>query len=196
MIHTFSRASDWGTPTPPQGVREEDIQALVRNGIAVKLVRALYAFYRQLVGGECEHARLRDQCTSGKKTGTFCPDCGYNVQMLWAMVRCRNCIGKRIPRKNLDGTVAPMYRYCEHCGSTDFQVIKKPRLAAYEMPYAVMCAEVDYSEGRQPTGANPLPPKEYRSPRYNRLNNPFAIFSGENNIVDGEVIRSEFVGRA
>ena len=164
----------------------------------MKLVRALYAFYRQLFGAECEHPHLRDQCESGKRTGTFCPDCGYKVQMLWAMVRCRNCIGKRVPKKNLDSSIAPMYRYCEHCGSTDFQVIKKSRLAAYEMPFAVMCAEVDYAEERQSTPGKGLPPKEYSAPRYNRLNNPFAIFNGEGglNIVEGEVLRSEFVGRA
>ena len=155
----------------------------------MKLVRALYAFYRQLFGAECEHPHLREKTASGPLDhgikGTFCPDCGYKVAMLWTMVRCRNCISKRTPRKCLDGSVGPLYRYCEHCGSTDYQVIKKQRLAAHEVPYAMLCADVDYSEERC-TG------KQYQSPINNRLDNPFAAFSGAA-VVEGEVVHTEFV---
>lgn len=147
----------------------------------MRLVRALYAFYRHLFGAECEHPHLRDKMTHGEQCGGFCPDCGYKVAMKWAMVRCRNCVSKRTPKKNLDGSIGPMYRYCEHCGSTDFQVIKKAKLHAHEMPYAVMSAEVDYSD-EQPRKKVYTPPKE----------NPFAAFA--NNVVEGEVVKSEYLG--
>ena len=146
----------------------------------MRLVRAFYAFCRHLFGAECEHAKLRDKFTHGHKAGGFCTDCGYKVAMMWAMLRCRNCVAKRTPRKNLDGSIGPMYRYCEHCGSTDFQIIKKSKLHSHEMPYAVMCAEVDYSE-EQPRK------KVYAAPK----TNPFAAYSGS--VVDGEVVSSEYL---
>lgn len=146
----------------------------------MRLMRAIYAFYRQLFGGECEHPRLRDKMTSGDKPCAFCPDCGYRVAMMWALVRCRNCVAKRTPKKNLDSSVGPMFRYCEHCGSTDFQIIKKTRLHAHEMPYAVMSAEIDYTDERPHQ-------KEY-APK----ENPFAAYS-TSPVVEGEVLNSEYV---
>jgi len=81
----------------------------------------------------------------------------------------------------MDGRISPLYRYCQHCGQTDFQLIKRDRIHVHEMPYALLIKEIDYTEERKPS------PKR-------QANNPFDLSERTLDIVEGEVLqRSEQV---
>ena len=81
----------------------------------------------------------------------------------------------------MDGRIRPLYRYCQHCGQTDFQLIKRDRIHAHEMPYALLTKEIDYTEERKPSSKR-------------RANNPFDLSERTLDIVEGEVLhRSEQV---
>lgn len=143
----------------------------------MQLFKALAAFYTALFNSDCEHPRVAPR-GEGTPHAAFCTDCGYKVRAMWSICRCRTCGSKRQPKRGMDGRVSPLYRYCQHCGQTDFQLIKKDRINVHEMPYALLTKEIDYTEERQPS------PK--RSP------NPFEAAYRNLDIVEGEVLhRSE-----
>lgn len=136
--------------------------------------KAFYTFFQLLLEGECAHSRV-----DKNKSGTYCPDCGYQVQVQWSVVRCRTCTSKRLPKQRLDGKVAPMFKYCNHCGGVDYQVIKKHSVNAHELPYALMVKEIDYSEHHRPQ-------KEYVKPTVN----PFASAIDGFHVVEGQVVHN------
>ncbi|HEY9745741.1 MAG TPA: hypothetical protein V6C99_05945 [Oculatellaceae cyanobacterium] len=141
----------------------------------MQLLKALAAFYQTLLGGECEHPRV--QAVPGQaSTAGYCPDCGYKVLLMWTLCRCRTCGSKRHPSRGMDGKVRPLYRYCQHCGQMDYQIIKRNKINIHEMPYAILTKEVDYSEERL------FGPK--------KAPNPFEIHR-RINIVEGEVLHKE-----
>lgn len=143
----------------------------------MQLLKALYAFYQTLFGSECEHHRVQAVAGEANKSG-FCPDCGYKVLLMWTLCRCRTCGSKRHPRQGMDGRIAPLYRYCQHCGEADYQVIKRDKINVHEMTYAILTKEIDYSEER------------VSKPK--RAHNPFELHPGLN-IVEGEVLHKEYV---
>ena len=156
----------------------------------MQIIKAIAAFYTALVHQDCEHPRVAAPGCHGKPAqglgseptapSTYCGDCGYKVRALWSICRCRTCGGKRQPKRGMDGRIRPLYRYCQHCGQTDFQLIKKDRINVHEMPYALLTKEIDYTEERQP------------SPK--RAENPFVTAYRQLDIVEGEVLhRSEEV---
>lgn len=141
----------------------------------MRLFRALAAFYQTLLHRECEHKRITPR--PGESVGaSFCPDCGYKIQVMWTLCRCRTCGSKRHPKLAVDGRVAPLYKYCQHCGQADYQIIKKDRINVHEMAYALLTKEINYSEERL------FKPKQ--------AHNPFESVKGLD-IVEGEVLRSE-----
>jgi hypothetical protein len=142
----------------------------------MQLLRAFYAFYRTLVERECEHRQIASP-PGATRTSGFCPDCGYQVRIGWTFCRCRTCGSKRHPKQEPDGRISPLYRYCQHCGQADYQIIRKERIHAYEMPYAILTKEIDYTEER-------------RQPSAHRAENPFEIYR-RLDIVEGEVLRKE-----
>lgn len=145
----------------------------------MRLFVALYAFCKHLFETPCEHSRVN-------KSGGYCPDCGYQVRILWAMIRCRRCTARRLPRRDLDGSVAPMFRYCRHCGSADFQLIKKPRIHAHEMTYAVNVKDVDYTSDNG---------SEHRGDPFRGVPkpaNPFEAYA-DSRVVEGEVVGKRYV---
>lgn len=148
----------------------------------MKLFKAMYAFWQTLRVHDCEHVRVTT--TPGQPaTSAFCPDCGYRVLMRWTLCRCRTCGSKRHPKIQLDGRISPMYRYCQHCGQTDYQIIKRDKINVHEMPYAILTKDVDYGDER----VNP-------SPR--AASNPFELppLRQRSSVVDGEVLgKREFV---
>lgn len=152
----------------------------------MQLFKALAAFYSALFYSECEHLRVAppSMTPTGSKlsTSAFCPDCGYKIRALWSLCRCRTCGGKRQPKKGMDGKIRPLYRYCQHCGQTDFQLIKRDRIHVHELPYALLTKEIDYTEERKPSPKKPV------------TDNPFEAAYRQLDIVEGEVIhRSEQV---
>ena len=106
----------------------------------MRLLRAVYAFYRALFGSSCDHVRLSSQTRSGN----FCPDCGYRVKLIWNLCRCKTCGARRTLSKALDGWISPKERYCSHCGTSDYQLIQKENIHGYELPYAALSREIDY----------------------------------------------------
>lgn len=76
----------------------------------------------------------------------------------------------------VDGRAVPLYKYCQHCGQADYQIIKKDRINVHEMAYALLTKEINYSEERL------FKPKQ--------AHNPFEAVKGLD-IVEGEVLRSE-----
>lgn len=143
----------------------------------MQLIKALYAFYQTLLARECEHKQVK--ANPGHASRGYCPDCGYKVILLWTLCRCRTCGSKRHPKQSLDGRIAPLYKYCQHCGQSDFQIIKRDKINVHEMPYAILTREIDYSEERL------TQPK--------RAHNPFEVKKKGLNIVEGEVLRTEYV---
>lgn len=145
----------------------------------MQVVKALYAFYSHLFYSECEHKQVETAAGHAKRKG-FCPDCGYKIALLWTICRCRTCGSKRQLRKNLDGRVMPLSRYCQHCGEIDYQIVKKEKINVHEMPYALLSKEIDYSEERLQTSR--------------RAENPFQKAQGRGfHVVEGEVVRQEII---
>lgn len=141
----------------------------------MQIVRALVAFYQTLFYRECEHKRVTSRPGESAHSG-YCPDCGYKVLLMWTLCRCRTCGSKRHPKLGMDGRVSTLYRYCQHCGQADYQIVKKEKLNVHEMPYAILTKEIDYSEERLPN------PK--------RAHNPFEAYRGRGlDIVEGEVLK-------
>lgn len=145
----------------------------------MQLLRAFYAFYRALLIRECEHPRVTSSSKQAQAV-RFCPDCGYQVRICWTLCRCRTCGSRRHPKKDPEGRVSPLYRYCQHCGQVDYQIIHKNSLSVHEILYAILTKLIDYSEdaGR--------PATQTSKPR----GNPFEIYRGLN-IVEGEVLSQE-----
>jgi NMD protein affecting ribosome stability and mRNA decay len=141
----------------------------------MQLCKALYAFWRTLFARECEHKRVAP-IPGQPARSAYCPDCGYKIAIMWTLCRCRTCGSKRHPKQNIDGHVSTLYRYCQHCGEANYQIVKKDRINVHEMPYAVLCKEIDYAEERL---GNPK-----------RAPNPFEAYRG-GPIVEGEVLRKE-----
>lgn len=142
------------------------------------IFRGVSAFCASISGKECAHERV-----SQHKHGAFCPDCGYQIRMMWAIVRCRTCGVKRLPKPGMDGRVSPLYKYCQDCGAVEYRIIKKEKIHAHEMAFALSCREVDYSEGGSPAAAEkPVPD--------GNLKNPFLRAF---DVVEGEVLGSRYV---
>ncbi len=132
--------------------------------------KAVNAFFQNLITPSCEHRRAN-------LSARFCPDCGYKVKLVWVMIKCRSCQARRVPDKSVVlGAVRPLEKFCRHCGSTDYQIVKKDRIDAYELMYCVSLKEIDYTE-EAPPNAEPV-----------RQTAPF-------NIVEGEVLNSAFVSQ-
>lgn len=104
------------------------------------LAQAMYCFYRYLAAPQCAHPHV----SFYRKAG-YCPDCGYKIKLLWTFVRCRKCGAKRIPRQQIDGSVVPLQKYCIHCGTTDYCLVKKEKIEAHDLLYCVAGKEIDYS---------------------------------------------------
>lgn len=126
----------------------------------MSLVKAFYAFYRRLFEPECVHALVKPLAG-----GSICPECGYQVQIIWHLIRCRSCGSKRHTKRTPDNAVRPLYKYCQHCGGTDYQLVKREHIQVYEVPYAVCSKEVNYLE--------PVPEYVSGRPRYPAAHNPF-----------------------
>ena len=88
----------------------------------MSIAKAAYAFYINLFERDCEHKQVTAKPGTHNAVG-HCPDCGYKIAMLWTLVRCRTCGAKRHPKTAIDGRVSPLYRYCQHCGEHDYQII-------------------------------------------------------------------------
>jgi hypothetical protein len=149
----------------------------------MQLFKALAAFYTALFNDECEHPRVAPPGMTpdgaSRPHSSFCPDCGYKIRALWSLCRCRTCGAKRQPKRGMDGRISPLYRYCQHCGQTDFQLIKRERIHVHEMPFALLTKEIDYTEERRPSPKRTAP-------------NPFNLSDRTLDIVEGEVLhRSE-----
>jgi DNA-directed RNA polymerase subunit RPC12/RpoP len=146
------------------------------------LYKALYAFYKTLVDKDCEHTRVHMG-----QNACFCPDCGYKVLMKWSFVRCRDCDAKRIPRRLPDGKIAPLHKYCRHCGSSSYRLVKRDFIEAFELLYGLLVKEIDYTEERRPV--EPVHTKGEQDPL--PLNKE-AIGKTAFDVVDGQVIRKRY----
>lgn len=143
----------------------------------MRVLKAMYAFYKQLFFQSCTHERVTKD-----KSGSFCPDCGYQVKVIWNMLRCRTCGTKRHPRQELDGVISPIFKYCQHCGGHDVQLLKRHKINAHEMGYAIAIKEIDYTESK------PLSAQEANA-RYGHCKNPFENLGHTPRVVNGEVLK-------
>ncbi len=139
----------------------------------MQFLKALHAFYYNLFERECQHKQVTATPGTQNRSG-YCPDCGYKIVLLWTLCRCRTCGSKRLPKTTPDGRVTTLYKYCQHCGQADYQIIKRDKINAHEMQYAILSKEIDYAEERLTQRKRP--------------DNPFEIYD-KLNIVEGEVIR-------
>ncbi len=120
----------------------------------MNFVKALRAFMQVCFGGgECEHAHVN--LIDGP---SFCPDCGYQVKIGWMFTICRQCHAKRTPQKTVLGEVKPLQQFCRHCGHDRYMIIKKDRIEAYELIYAISAKTVVYgdSPNYEPIIENPF----------------------------------------
>jgi hypothetical protein len=85
------------------------------------------------------------------QNGAFCPDCGHKILMEWAFVRCASCNVKRPPQRQLGvhnykaEAIKPLQKHCKHCGSAEFNVVKKPAIDAFELLFALPLKVIDPS---------------------------------------------------
>ena len=162
----------------------------------MRVYKAFCTFYKELLEEECQHQRVK----TGKKSN-YCPDCGYKVQVVWTQVRCRGCGSKRVPKKRIDGRVEPMYKYCRHCGCSEFRLIKRSGIHAHEVNYSVVQKEVDYRDDEVEVTMNPKRQKAPQGKTSTYHDNPFirkqscqghyeAFRSGNfSDVVEGQVVR-------
>jgi hypothetical protein len=92
------------------------------------------------------------------QNGAFCPDCGHKIQMEWAFVRCASCNAKRPPQRQPGvhnykaEAIKPLQKHCKHCGCAEVTVVKKPRIDAFELLFALPLKQID-------TSVKPLSPQ-------------------------------------
>lgn len=84
-----------------------------------------------------------------------CPDCGEPVQLVWMLLRCRGCNVKRVPRRSLKGAIQPLESRCRYCGAREVRQVRKERIEAFELPYAIAVTETERLDRpqRQPVEA-------------------------------------------
>jgi Zn finger protein HypA/HybF involved in hydrogenase expression len=168
-----------------------------------RLKRALLAFCKSLVSEPCHHPKVISTAQA-----SYCPDCGDRIRLVWALVYCKDCGIRRIPRIGLDNDVAPLHRYCKECGSVGFRVVKKPEILAHEIPYSISIKEIDYTEPEIAAGASAEATPSVKG--FRTYTNPAAASSpfmtrpkpayGQSsqrvepasNVVDGEVVRTRY----
>lgn len=145
------------------------------------VVRAVQAFVSTLVSpSPCEHRRVNLM-----QTPCYCHDCGYAVTIEWHMLHCRRCNNKRIPHKNFLGEVKPLHAYCRHCGYEGTRLVKKERIEAYELMYAIPEKGILFQDPADPL-ARPV-----QGPA---VTNPFqagAFNTAPEDIIDAEVVSRE-----
>jgi hypothetical protein len=101
---------------------------------------------------ECDHRNV-------SHSGQFCPDCGHKVCVEWAFIRCAQCNVKRPPFRqpgvhNYKAEVAkPMQKFCKNCGVVEFTVLKKQKIDAYELLFALPVKQIDPDTERKPLTA-------------------------------------------
>ncbi len=99
----------------------------------MNFLKAFKAFWRVILeGGGCEHLQI-----NLLQLPTICPDCKYQVKIQWILIFCQNCHAKRVPRKTSLGDIKPVFQFCRHCGQAEYQLVRKDRIEAYELVYAV-----------------------------------------------------------
>ena len=119
------------------------------------------------------------------QTPCYCQDCGYAVTIEWHMLHCRRCNNKRIPQKSFLGEVKPLHAYCRHCGYEGTRLVKKDRIEAYELMYAIPEKGVLFHDPADPLSTTVKGPA---------VTNPFnaSAFNAEPaDIIDAEVVSRE-----
>lgn len=147
----------------------------------MNLARALRAFFSTLLGeGECYHSRV-----NLAQTPCYCPDCGYQVRIEWLFAHCRGCNARRLLKQTLAKGVRPLHQYCRHCGQEGFRIVKKTRIEAYELMYALSVKSTVYGSGPDADSI------EVAANLFRRVSFPEATTE----IVEAEIIqKSEFHG--
>ncbi len=84
---------------------------------------------------KCSHDRVYPLAS-----GSFCPDCGYQIKIFWQILRCDCCSSKRkafFSRSRL----IPVEKFCTKCGSSEFYIEKKEKVQFFDYEYAVILKE-------------------------------------------------------
>jgi len=142
--------------------------------------RAIQAFCRHLIEDTCDHTQAT--LHSGKG---FCRDCGQKVKLVWVQLRCQGCQSKRLITKTPLGSIEPVHRYCQHCGTAAVRTVKKADIAAHELIYSLGLKEIDYTDASpQKTAFHDIPRVHQFKPQH---------FRGEPaHVVEGHVVRKQY----
>lgn len=81
------------------------------------------------------------KCKHNKVTpfsaGSFCPDCGKEIQISWLILRCSCCETKR--RANVVfNNLVPRDKYCIKCGGSTYYRETKEKIDFFELEYSAI----------------------------------------------------------
>lgn len=81
---------------------------------------------------KCKHTNI-----TPLSAGSYCPDCGKEIQIDWMLLRCSCCNSKREARI-IFNSIKPKSKYCIKCGSPECYVEKKETIEYFDVHYAVI----------------------------------------------------------
>ena len=86
----------------------------------------------------------KNKCTHSKVSpsfnGSFCPDCGCEIKVLWQFLRCECCSSKRSFHIYRNKAI-PDNKFCKNCGSSKYYLESKESLEFFDYEYAIIRKE-------------------------------------------------------
>lgn len=81
---------------------------------------------------KCSHRKL-----TPFSPGSFCPDCGREIEIAWMILRCTCCNTKR-KAKVIFNSIRPQDKYCIKCGTSECEIQRKETLEFFDVEYAII----------------------------------------------------------
>lgn len=72
--------------------------------------------------------------------GSFCPDCGKEIDFSWYILRCKCCLSKKKAHLIYDFAV-PTEKFCSKCGTAGYFIEKKQKIDINDIHYAILIKE-------------------------------------------------------
>jgi hypothetical protein len=89
----------------------------------------LYSLFKPELN--CNHSRVNPFLVNGN----YCPDCGKEVIVEWAFLKCQHCNSVR-SGLYLHQRFLPVERFCNRCGHSHYRIELKQKLEVYDADFA------------------------------------------------------------
>lgn len=99
-------------------------------GIILIIPTMFNFFFRYF--NKCSHKKLMPF-----SAGSFCPDCGREVEITWLIPRCE-CCNTRRKAKVVFNSLHTEDKFCIKCGGSGFYTESKTELELFDVDYAII----------------------------------------------------------